>query len=58
MDISIVVPAYNERESLRELCAWIAKVMAEHSFSYEVIIVDDGSTDGSWKEIHPGHSGG
>ena len=51
MDISIVVPAYNERESLRELCAWIAKVMAEHSFSYEVIIVDDGSTDGSWKEI-------
>ena len=51
MDISIVVPAYNERESLRELCAWIAKVMAEHSFSYEVIIIDDGSTDGSWKEI-------
>ncbi|HIR82552.1 MAG TPA: glycosyltransferase family 2 protein [Candidatus Cryptobacteroides pullicola] len=51
MDISIVVPAYNERESLRELCAWIAKVMAEHSFSYEVIIVDDGSTDGSWEEI-------
>ena len=51
MDISIVVPAYNERESLRELCSWIAKVMAEHSFSYEVIIVDDGSTDGSWKEI-------
>ena len=51
MDISIVVPAYNEKESLRELCAWIAKVMAEHSFSYEVIIVDDGSTDGSWKEI-------
>ena len=51
MDISIVVPAYNERESLRELCAWIAKVMAEHSLSYEVIIVDDGSTDGSWKEI-------
>ena len=51
MNISIVVPAYNERESLRELCAWIAKVMAEHSFSYEVIIVDDGSTDGSWKEI-------
>ena len=51
MDISIVVPAYNERESLRELCAWIAKVMAEHSFSYEVIIVDDGSADGSWKEI-------
>lgn len=51
MDISIVVPAYNERESLRELCSWIAKVMEEHSFSYEVIIVDDGSTDGSWKEI-------
>ena len=51
MDISIVVPAYNERESLRELCEWIAKFMAEHSFSYEVIIVDDGSADGSWKEI-------
>ncbi|MBE6311851.1 MAG: glycosyltransferase family 2 protein [Bacteroidales bacterium] len=51
MDISVVVPLYNEEESLAELYAWIAKVMDEHSFSYEVIFVNDGSTDGSWNEI-------
>lgn len=51
MDISVIVPSFNERESLPELCSWIDKVMQKHSFSYEVIIVDDGSNDGSWKTI-------
>ncbi len=51
MDISIVVPLYNEEESLRELSSWIAKVMNENSFSYEVIFVDDGSNDHSWQVI-------
>ncbi len=50
-NISIVVPLYNEEESLPELCAWIAKVMKENNFSYEVILVDDGSKDNSWKII-------
>ena len=49
MDISVIVPLFNEAESLPELAAWIARVMEEHSFSYEVIMVDDGSTDGSWE---------
>ncbi len=48
MDISVIVPAFNERESLPELCSRIHNVMLEHGYSYEVIIVDDGSTDGSW----------
>ncbi len=48
MDISVIVPAFNERESLPELCSRIHNVMHEHGYSYEVIIVDDGSTDGSW----------
>ena len=51
MDISVIVPAFNERESLPELSAWIARVMREHGYSYEVLIVDDGSTDGSWETI-------
>jgi len=51
MQISIVVPLYNENESLPELTTWIDKVMKEHKFSYEVIMIDDGSTDGSWKVI-------
>jgi glycosyltransferase involved in cell wall biosynthesis len=51
MDISVVVPLYNEDESLPELTAWIAKVMNEHNFSYEIILVDDGSTDKSWEVI-------
>ncbi|MDE7396398.1 MAG: glycosyltransferase family 2 protein [Muribaculum sp.] len=51
MDISVVVPLYNEAESLPELEAWIARVMAENGFSYEVIFVDDGSTDASWSVI-------
>jgi glycosyltransferase involved in cell wall biosynthesis len=51
MDISVVVPLYNEDESLPELTAWIAKVMSDHNFSYEILFVDDGSTDNSWKVI-------
>lgn len=51
MDISVVIPLLNEEESLPELTAWIAKVMEEHSFSYEIVFVDDGSTDGSWEKI-------
>lgn len=51
MDISIVVPSYNENESLPELCSWIKEVMDKNNYSYEVIIVDDGSTDGSWSTI-------
>jgi len=52
MDISIVVPLYNEDESLPELLAWIDRVMKEHSFSYEAILVDDGSKDTSWDVIN------
>ena len=51
MDISIVVPLYNEAESLSELYEWIERVMKEEGFSYEVIFVDDGSTDHSWEII-------
>jgi glycosyltransferase involved in cell wall biosynthesis len=51
MDISIVIPVYNEDESLPELCSWIEKVVQEHRISYEVILVDDGSTDRSWEVI-------
>lgn len=51
MDISVVVPLFNEDESLRELHAWIQRVMQEHGFSYEVVFVDDGSTDRSWEVI-------
>lgn len=51
MDISVVVPAYNEVESLPELTSWIKQVMQKHGFSYEVIIIDDGSNDGTWSKI-------
>ena len=51
MDISIVIPLYNEDESLSELFSWIDKVMKANGFSYEVIFVDDGSTDHSWQVI-------
>ena len=51
MDISIVIPLYNEEESLPELFAWIGRVMEAEGFTYEVIFVNDGSTDGSWKVI-------
>lgn len=47
MDISVVIPLYNEEESLPELHSWIRRVMVKHGFSYEVIFVNDGSTDGS-----------
>ncbi|MCQ6956734.1 glycosyltransferase family 2 protein [Mucilaginibacter aquariorum] len=51
MDISVVVPLYNEVESLPELTSWISRVMDENRFTYEIILVDDGSTDGSWDMI-------
>jgi glycosyltransferase involved in cell wall biosynthesis len=51
MDISLTIPLFNEEESLPELCRWIEQVMDENKFSYELILIDDGSTDGSWKVI-------
>ncbi len=51
MDISVIIPLYNEEESLPELHAWIQRVMNENGFSYEVIFVNDGSTDRSWQVI-------
>lgn len=51
MDISVIVPLYNEAESLPELEQWIARVMKENNFSYEIIFVNDGSTDTSWDVI-------
>ena len=51
MDISVVVPLLNEAESLPELEAWIRRVMDEHGFSYEIVFIDDGSTDNSWTVI-------
>ena len=51
MDISVIVPLYNEKESLPELAAWIRRVMETNGYSYEILMVDDGSTDGSWDTI-------
>lgn len=51
MNISIVIPLLNEEESLQELHQWIVRIMAENNFSYEVIFIDDGSTDNSWNTI-------
>ena len=51
MDISIIIPLYNEEESLRELYLWIKSVLSKYNYSYEVIFVDDGSTDTSWDEV-------
>ncbi len=51
VQISVVIPLYNEEESLPELTEWIGKVMDDNDFSYEVIFVDDGSKDGSWERI-------
>ena len=51
MNISVVIPLYNEAESLPELAAWIKRVMQENKFTYEVIFVNDGSTDNSWQVI-------
>ena len=59
MDISVIVPLYNEAESLPELHAWIKRVMDEHGFSYEILFVNDGSTDESWQvieQLHATHS--
>lgn len=50
-DISVIVPSFNERESLPELTSWIRRVMQREGWSYEIIIVDDGSTDGSWETV-------
>lgn len=55
MDISLVVPLYNEAESLPELEAWIERVMKAHGFSYEIWFVDDGSVDDSWRVIEELH---
>ena len=51
VQISIVIPVYNEEESLPELALWISRVMSEHGYSYEIIFINDGSTDQSWKVI-------
>ena len=51
MDISVIVPLYNEAESLPELMAWIKRVMEDNDYSYEVIFIDDGSSDNSWEVI-------
>jgi glycosyltransferase involved in cell wall biosynthesis len=51
MNISVVIPLFNEEESLPELCDWITKVMQDNRFSYEIILVDDGSRDKSWQVI-------
>lgn len=51
MEISVIIPLYNEEESLPELYNWIARVMKDNGYSYEVIFVNDGSTDNSWKVI-------
>lgn len=49
--ISIIVPVYNEEESLPELTTWIERVMHEHRFSYELMFINDGSSDKSWEVI-------
>ncbi|HEX8355775.1 MAG TPA: glycosyltransferase family 2 protein [Segetibacter sp.] len=51
MDVSIVVPLFNEEDSLPELCAWIERVVTDNGLSYEIVLIDDGSTDESWEVI-------
>lgn len=51
MDISIVVPLFNEEESLPELVSWIERVMVENKYSYEILLIDDGSSDNSWQKV-------
>jgi glycosyltransferase involved in cell wall biosynthesis len=51
IEVSVVIPAKDEEESVPELCQWIARVMQTHGISYEIIFVDDGSTDGTWGKI-------
>ena len=55
MDITVVVPLYNEAESLPELASWIERVMKDNNFSYEVLMINDGSTDNSWEVIERLH---
>ena len=56
MDISVIVPLYNEEESIPELYAWIERVMKAHNYTFEVIFVNDGSTDASWQIIEDLHN--
>ena len=56
MDISLVIPLYNEEESLPELCDWISRVATGNGLSYEIILVDDGSNDNSWSVIESLHT--
>lgn len=56
MNLSVIIPLYNEEESLPELAAWIERVVNEQSLSYEILMVDDGSTDGSWKVVEQLHA--
>lgn len=51
MDITVIVPLLNEEESLPELCQWIERVMRENNFTYEILLIDDGSYDNSWSVI-------
>ena len=51
ISISVIIPLYNEKESLEELYAWLTKVMEQQHYTYEIIFIDDGSTDGSWEVI-------
>ena len=51
MDISVIVPLYNEAESLPELTDWIERVMNDNNFTYEILFINDGSTDESWEVI-------
>ena len=56
MDISVIIPLKDEAESLPELCSWIERVMNDNNFTYEVIMIDDGSTDNSWNVIESIHN--
>ena len=50
-EISVVIPLLDEEDSLEELCNWISRVMKSHGFTYEILLIDDGSEDGSWQKI-------
>lgn len=57
LQLSIVIPAKDEEESIPELCSWISRVMQTHGFSYEVLFIDDGSSDNTWQQIMLVHEG-